>query len=70
MAQMETSLISSKNYPRNVADRTLAPYTLDAIRHQLDLQAPRLFTDEVQAALDFLDLGNGAEGLFNVISSR
>lgn len=61
MAQMETSLISSKNYPRNVADRTLAPYTLDAIRHQLDLQAPRLFTDEVQAALDFLDLGNGAE---------
>ena len=73
MAHMEPSLASyvdAKNYPRNVADRTLAPYALDALGHQLNAQAPRLFTDEAQAALDFLDLGNSAEGMFNVSSSR
>lgn len=70
---MEPSLDSyedAKNYPRNVAGRTLAPYVLDAIRHQLDTQAPRLFTNEAQAALDFLDLGNRGEGIFHVISMR
>ena len=70
---MERSLTAcddGKNYPRSVADRALAPYTLDAIRHQLDAQAPRLFTDEAQAALDFLDLAKDAEGIVNVISSR
>lgn len=73
MAEMAPSLTSyddAQNYPRNVADRTLAPYALDAISHQLTTQAPRLFTDEAQATLDFLDLGNSAEGMFNVISSR
>ncbi len=70
MAQMNISLASyndAKNYPRNVTDRTLTPHALDAIRHQLDTQAPRLFTDEAQSALDFLDLENGAEGMSNVI---
>ena len=72
MAQILPSLTwynDAKNYPRN-SDRTLTPYALDAIRHQLDTQASRLFTDEDQAALDFLDLGNGAEGMFNGIPSR
>ena len=73
MAQMEPSLTlynNAKNYPRNVADRNLAPYVLDAIRHQLDVQAPRLFTDESQAAVDFLDLESSAQGTFYVIPGR
>ena len=71
MAQMERSLTSyndAKNYPRNVADSNLPPYALDAIGHQLNAQAPRLFTDESQAALDFLDLGSSAHGTFYVVS--
>lgn len=70
MAQIERSLTSyndAKDYPRNVADRNLAPCVLDAIRHQLDVQAPRLFADESQAALDFLDLESSAQGTFHVI---
>lgn len=68
---METSDYNdARNYPRNVPDRTLAPYALDAIRRQLDTQARRLFTNEDQAALDFLDLGNGAEGMVNVVFSK
>ena len=59
----------AKNYPRN-SDRTLTPYALDAIRHQLDTQASRLFTEEDQAALDFLDLENGGQGMFNVACSQ
>ena len=70
---MERSLTSyddAKNYPRNVSDRNLAPYALDAIHHELNVQAPRLFADESQAALDFLDLGSGAQGTFYVIPER
>lgn len=62
---MEKLLIASndaKNYPRSVADRTLAPYVLDAISHRLNTQAPRLFTPEAEAELDFLDLGKTAAG--------
>ena len=73
MAQMEPSLTlynNAKDYPRNVADRNLAPYVLDAICHQLDVQAPRLFTNESQAALDFLDLESSAQGTFYVIPWR
>lgn len=73
MAQMEpppTSDNDAANYPRNVADRTLCPYALDAIRYHLDSQASRLFTDEAEAALDTLTLANGAQGMLNVISSR
>lgn len=73
MAQMEPSLTSyhdAKNYPRNVADRTLTPFALDAISHQLNTQAPRLFAEEAQAALDSLDLAKGAKGMDKVISSR
>ena len=73
MAQMDTSLTSyndSKDYPRNVASRTLAPYALDAIYHQLNTQAPMLCSDEARAALDFLDLGESAEGMFSVLSLR
>lgn len=72
MAQTLTSLNwcdDAKNYPRT-SDRTLTPYALDAIRHQLDTQASRLFAEEGQAALDFLDLGNGAQGMLNIIPSR
>ncbi|KAF6229253.1 hypothetical protein HO133_007369 [Letharia lupina] len=61
---MEPSLTSyhdAKNYPRNVADRTLTPFALDAISHQLNTQAPRLFAEEAQAALDSLDLAKGAK---------
>lgn len=54
----------AQNYPQNVSDPTLTPYALHAIRHQLDSQEPRLFTDETQAAIDFLDLGNNAKGSF------
>lgn len=64
MAQIDQSFTwcdDAKSYPRNLADRTLAPHTLAAIGRQLDSQASRLFTDEAQAALDFLDFGNGAE---------
>lgn len=63
MAQALPSLDScndAKNYPQNVPDPTLTPYALDAIRHQLDTQTSRLFSDETQAALDFLDLGTSA----------
>lgn len=65
---MEPSLNSyndTTDYPRNVADRTLAPYAVDAISHRLNKHAPRLF-DENETALDFLDLENGAEGMRNV----
>ena len=53
---------SANDYPRNVVDRTYAPYVVDTISHQLNTQAPRLFEDESKAALDFLDLRNGAKG--------
>lgn len=57
----------SGKYPQNASDRALAPYALEAIGHQLDLQAPRLLSDESQAALDFLDLGYKAEGMIAII---
>lgn len=69
MAQMELSLQSGNDateYPRNVADGALASYAVDAISYQLDKQAPRLFADKTQAALDFLDLGTSAAGMWNV----
>jgi hypothetical protein len=69
VAQMEpspTSYNDAKTYSQNLADRTLASYALDAISHRLNAQAPRLFTGQAQEALDFLDLGNRAEGMFNV----
>lgn len=59
----------AKDYPRN-SDRTLNAYALDGIRHQLDMQASRLFTEEGKAALDFLDLGDSAQGKLNIILSR
>ena len=72
MAQTVTtpnSYDDAQNYPRNIIDRTLAPYVLDAIRHQLDTQASRLFSDEAQAALDFLDLGSHGQGMSEILSS-
>ncbi|MCJ1261432.1 hypothetical protein MMC22_001296 [Lobaria immixta] len=63
MAQLELSLQSGNDaidYPRNVAGGALASYAVDGINYQLDKQAPRLFADETQAALDFLDLGTSA----------
>lgn len=63
MAQLELSLQSGNDaidYPRNVAGAALASYAVDGINYQLDKQAPRLFADETQAALDFLDLGTSA----------
>ena len=66
MQQSLTSVNAPENYPQNVASRTLAPYILDTIQRQLKNQAPRLFTDEADAALDFLDLGNGAQGILNI----
>lgn len=68
MTQMERSLESHKDattYPRDVADSALAAYTVDAISHRLDTQAHRLFADETQASLDFIDLGNNAEGVWH-----
>ena len=59
-----TAFNTEQTYPRNIADHNLAPYALDAISHHLDTQAPRLFADESQAALDFLDLGDHAAGMF------
>ena len=73
MAQIVTtpnSYDDAQNYPRNITDRTLAPYVLDAVRHQLDTQAPRLFSDEAQAALDFLDLGSHGQGMSKILSSK
>ncbi len=70
MEPSQNSNNDAANYPRNVAGRSLAPYALDAIRHQLDKQAPRLFTGEAEAALDILNLANGAQGMFELISSR
>ena len=67
MAQIKQSLTSNNdpgNYPQNVAGHTLAPYILDTSRQQLNSEAPRLFTGETGAALDFLDLGDGAQGMF------
>ena len=66
MAQTERSPSSNNDpasYPQNVAGRTLAPYLLDIIRRHLTTQAPRLFTDEAGAALNCLDLRNGAQGV-------
>ena len=66
MAQMSSSLKAyddADNYPRNIIDGTLAPYVLDAIRIRLNTQASRLFSDEDQAALDFLDLGSHSGGI-------
>ena len=60
----------AQNYPRNIIDRTLAPYVLDAVRHQLDTQASRLFSDEAQAALDFLDLGSHGQGMSGIMSAK
>ena len=66
MTLMDSSLTLNNDagsYPRNVADCTLPPFALDAIRQQLDQQAPRLFADEADAALDFLDLYDSSEGM-------
>ena len=66
MAQMALSLKSyddANDYPRNMSDHTLAPYLSDAIRHRLNTEASRLFSDEDQAALDFLDLGSHSRGI-------
>ena len=52
----------SRLYPRTLVDGVLAPYALERIGHELDKQAPRLFSDEAQAALDFLDLEKTARG--------
>ena len=71
MTQMGPSLtldLDPGSYPQNVADHILAPYALDTIRQRLDKQAPRLFTDEAGAALDFLDLESGAGGMLNYLS--
>ena len=57
----------SKSFPRNLPDRVLAPYALEAIGQELDTQAPRLFSNEAQAALEFLDLGKIAGGMVDVI---
>ena len=67
MAQIQQSLISDNDpgsYPQDVAGHNLAPYILDTIRQQLKLEAPRLFTGEAGAALDFLELGDGAQGTY------
>ena len=72
MAQIKQSLASENDpgsYPQNVASHTLAPYILDMIRQQLISEAPRLFTGEAGAALDFLDLDDGAQGIFNAVTS-
>ena len=66
MARLQQSLTSdndSGSYPQNVAGHSLAPYILDTIRQQLTSEAPRLFTGEAGAALDFLDLSDGAQGI-------
>lgn len=70
MAQIKKALTSDNepgSYPQNVAGYTLAPYFLDTIRQRLSSEASRLFTGEAGAALDFLDLGHGAQGMFNAI---
>lgn len=70
MAQMEPSLSSyhdATHYPHNVADSTLAPYVVDAISDRLNKHAPILFADETEAALNFLDLGNSAEGMWHSV---
>ena len=62
--QSQTSDNDTESYPQNVAGHTLAPYILETIRQQLNSEAPRLFTGEAGAALDFLDFGDGAQGMF------
>lgn len=69
MAQLEpllTSYDDAKNYPLNVADSTLAPYAVDAIRRRLKTHATRLFADETKAALDFFDLEINGVGMWKV----
>lgn len=63
VTQSPTSDNGSGSYPQNVAGHTLAPYILDTIRQQLSSEAPRLFTGEARAALDFLELNDGAQGM-------
>jgi hypothetical protein len=52
----------AKICPRKLGDHALGLHALDAIGHRLKKHAPRLFTEEAEARIDFLDLGNDAEG--------
>ena len=60
-----TPLRIPKTYPRNVGGGALAPYILDSLDDHLNKHALRLFSDETRAALDFLDLGEVAKGMFH-----
>ena len=57
------------NHFRHVGSSGLAPYVLERLGGRLKAEAPRLFTEEAQAKVDFLDLGQDATGGCSIISS-
>lgn len=70
---MEASLAwysNAKICPGKLGDHALDIHALDAIGHRLKEHAPRLFTEETEAKLDFLDLGNNAEGTSEIPIGR
>lgn len=48
---------------RVATDYAIAPYISEAVQVRLGEQASRLFVKENEAALDFLDLEDNAEGV-------
>lgn len=67
MVQMEWPLASSqgrdaKAHRRNLGDHALGVHALEAISLRLSKHAPRLFTQEAEPKVDFLDLEDGAGG--------
>jgi hypothetical protein len=70
---MEPSLAwygDAKICTRKLGDHALGLHALDAIGHRLKVHAPRLFTEEAEAKVDFLELGNKAEGTSKIPSRR
>jgi hypothetical protein len=53
-----------------LGDHALGLHALDAIGHRLKEHGPRLFTEEAEAKVDFLDLSNNAEGTSKISSGR
>ena len=53
---------------RKLGDHALGIHALDAIGHRLKEHAPRLFTQESESKVDFLELVNNAEGTSRIPS--
>lgn len=52
----------TSNHPFDSTNTTLPPYAVKAIANRLDEHADRLFDDEDEATINFLDLEDDAKG--------